>query len=502
MNKKTVATLLITLLAAAHLHGAVSKITSEKGERWWGLFYRGAPMEPFAESFKTTTPGKSMLVSSLGRYIWCDAAAEITFDGEDFSIESSEVLEIQKGGRNLREAYLVCCHKHCPPDAAVAPDPEQFTVPYYETGLEFGQAHSAQTLLEYAARLRKEGFPAGVLVIGTGWSRMDGNFDFDPEYYPDPKAFVDGLHAMGFKVMLSASPRVWASGRAYAPLREGGSLVAGPDGEPVVASGHAGYTAYLDIRGEAVYETVREHLAALGTRYGVDGLRLQCAAAADYLPAAECEAFTGRWMALGEVLPMCQREPDPLEVHSAKVMCIDQGVFGGWASLPRALNDLLSGGLAGYANCLFYWHGADSPAYAQDELLVARTLQLCAMLPLCTVPYAPWRAGERYTEVKNTIARRMEINAYIREQLAESSRTAEPLVRNLEYGFPRSGFSDCTDQYMIGTRYLVAPILSPEGGMVRLPRGVWTDASGKRYKGPLVIPARPGGEPLVFELSK
>ena len=73
----------------------------------------------------------------------------------------------------------------------------------------------------------------------------------------------------------------------------------------------------------------------------------------------------------------------------------------------------------------------------------------------------------------------------------------------MEYQFPRSGFADCDNQFMLGNRYLVAPPLdeSPQR-MVRLPKGVWTDMNGKRYKGPVVVNASAqDGRMICFELQ-
>ena len=74
------------------------------------------------------------------------------------------------------------------------------------------------------------------------------------------------------------------------------------------------------------------------------------------------------------------------------------------------------------------------------------------------------------------------------ELLQEAGTTGEPLMRHMEYQFPGQGFWDCTDQYMLGSRYLVAPVLDDTGRRtVRLPRGTWISADGTRYKGPRVI---------------
>ena len=54
---------------------------------------------------------------------------------------------------------------------------------------------------------------------------------------------------------------------------------------------------------------------------------------------------------------------------------------------------------------------------------------------------------------------------------------------------------------MIGNRYLVAPVISDtQGRMVRLPKGKWKDAEGRKIKGPRVIDvALKDGEVAIFE---
>ena len=70
------------------------------------------------------------------------------------------------------------------------------------------------------------------------------------------------------------------------------------------------------------------------------------------------------------------------------------------------------------------------------------------------------------------------------EQARHGAETGEPIVRSMEYAFPGQGFESCTDQYMLGDRYLVAPMMAPgHSRTVRLPKGRWQDENGKVYKG-------------------
>lgn len=50
-------------------------------------------------------------------------------------------------------------------------------------------------------------------------------------------------------------------------------------------------------------------------------------------------------------------------------------------------------------------------------------------------------------------------------------RPGEPIVRHMEYQYPHQGFIDCKDQFMLGDKYLVAPMLtSGTSRTVMLPR--------------------------------
>lgn len=73
---------------------------------------------------------------------------------------------------------------------------------------------------------------------------------------------------------------------------------------------------------------------------------------------------------------------------------------------------------------------------------------------------------------------------YILEQARHSAQTGEPIVRAMDYMFPGEGFEECNDQYMLGDKYLVAPVTdSGVSRSVKLPKGKWVDENGRRYKG-------------------
>lgn len=73
---------------------------------------------------------------------------------------------------------------------------------------------------------------------------------------------------------------------------------------------------------------------------------------------------------------------------------------------------------------------------------------------------------------------------YILEQARHAAATGEPIVRAMAYSFPGEGLDEVMDQYMLGERYLVCPVTTPDNQRtVRLPKGKWRDELGKTYKG-------------------
>ena len=95
-------------------------------------------------------------------------------------------------------------------------------------------------------------------------------------------------------------------------------------------------------------------------------------------------------------------------------------------------------------------------------------MQLASLLPVPAIGMAPWRITDPQIarQCRDALEIRGKLGGYYAALAAESSRTAEPLVRHMEYEFPRNGFTDCNDQFMIGSKYLVAPLLGERGPCV------------------------------------
>jgi len=69
---------------------------------------------------------------------------------------------------------------------------------------------SADEVEAICQRLREEHYPCDVIHLDTGWFRTDWlcEWKFNPERFPDPKAFIQRLASQGFKVSLWQLPYI------------------------------------------------------------------------------------------------------------------------------------------------------------------------------------------------------------------------------------------------------------------------------------------------------
>ena len=116
-----------------------------------------------------------------------------------------------------------------------------------------------------------------------------------------------------------------------------------------------------------------------------------------------------------------------------------------------------------------------------------------------------WSYGEENFKImKDQLSLRHSLIPYIKSLYEEASANGSPLLRTLFYEFPEDKKAwEVYDEYMFGSKYLVAPILHLHEfeREVYLPEGTWKEIrSGKVYMGGQVIKADAPIEAIpVFE---
>ena len=90
-------------------------------------------------------------------------------------------------------------------------------------------------LLEVAREYHRRGLPLSVIVVDFfHWTQL-GDWRFEPSEWPDPRAMVEELSAMGVHLMVSVWPSVSVMSSNYRPMLEAGYLISSERG----LGGHA-----------------------------------------------------------------------------------------------------------------------------------------------------------------------------------------------------------------------------------------------------------------------
>ena len=130
-----------------------------------------------------------------------------------------------------------------------------------------------------------------------------------------------------------------------------------------------------------------------------------------------------------------------------------------------------------------------------DEELFIRWAQASALFPMMQFSAAPWRvlSQEAFSICRSVVEIRQSFVPLIWDAARDSARTGEPILRSMEYHFPHQGYAAVNDQFLIGEKLLVAPVIErgARKRSVQIPPGRWRASNGEVFQGPaeITIPA-------------
>lgn len=508
--------LLFTLVATITLSCTIlysqsktSKITPLENEKWWGGITGLGSSMPFASNTGSYDLNKNnmnnqtspLFVSSKGRYIWSDSLFSFSFSNDTLIIQSEyEMIDAVVAGKTLREAYQAAAAKHLPPTGEIPAEPF-FSLPQYNTWIELMYNQNQADIMKYAEDVIKNDFPTGVFMIDDNWQNYYGNYDFKADKFPNPSAMTDKLHADGFKVMLWVCPYVSPDSPEFRDFSSKGFLVkAKGSNRPALINWWNGYSAFYDLTNPEVMDYLVKTLKENQKKYGVDGFKFDGAdvgymtegAYGFYDKNATNSDYTQKWAELGLHFPyneyratwkmggteLVQRLGDKSYSWSAVGQLIPEMITAGLLGHLYLCPDMIGGGQ--FSNFL----NIDSDSFNQE--LIVRSAQVHALMPMMQFSVAPWRILDAtHLDAARKAAKLHEsMSAYILECAHKASKDGEPILRSMEYMFPGNGYEEIKDQFMLGERYLVAPMVSSGTKRnVMLPKGRWKDDLGKTHKG-------------------
>lgn len=486
-----------------------TEIEIENDEYWWGAAVGLGSQMPFegqVELFNLSFHNKNnqivpLLLSNKGRFLWSDSPFSFYVDKNKITVESAfEKPFVKETGKTLRDAFLAASKAHFPP-SGMLPDTLFFTMPQYNTWIELMYNQNQADIMHYANSIIEHNFPTGVIMIDDNWQKHYGNFEFKPDKFPDPRGMVEEIHRQGFKVMLWVCPFVSADSPEYRELRDKGYLIRKKGSEnPAMIDWWNGYSACYDFTNPEATAYFIAQLKMLQDSYGIDGFKFDAGdnqfyreeLIDSYLEHARSVDHTMAWAKIGLEFPFNEYRAGYDMGGEALVQRLGDKDYS-WEAVQLLIPEMLTAGLLGYAyTCPDMIGGGQFTAFLGindtdfNQELIVRSAQVHALMPMMQFSVAPWRIlnKENLNIVRDAANLHKKFGSYILELAKQSAQTGEPIVRHMEYAFPHQGFANCNNQFMLGDKYLVAPIITPSNiREVKLPKGGWVDDQGNKHRG-------------------
>lgn len=482
-------------------------------EYWWGGRASDGQHMPYADhEFQASLNGDllanqacPLLLSNKGRYLWSEEPFVFSTQDRVLNVKSvcGASLYFSDQHLDLRGAFLAASKTHFPP-AGLMPERLLFTAPQYNLWIELLYSPTQEKVLQYARHVLEHGMDPGVIMIDDNWHEPYGTWEFHSGRFPDPKAMVDELHLLGFKIMLWVCPFVSPDSLTFRQLEPTGFLLKDHSNQIAIRKWWNGYSAVLDCTHQGAVDWIHLKLRFLQEQYGIDGFKFDAGdpnfydesdwSAAPCHPNAHCEAwakvglpyalneFRACWKLAGQ--PLVQRLKD--KKHS-------------WEGdgLGALIPDALAQGLLGYSFiCPDMIGGGEyiqftSVENSLDAELFVRYAQCSALFPMMQFSAAPWRVldPEYLGYCRDAAKLHVRLGPEIVEIAEHSARTGEPILRHLAYEFPSQDYEQVSDQFLLGSHLMAAPIVNKgqRRRNVFIPPGEWLGDDGAIVVGPTTI---------------
>ncbi|MCD7737491.1 MAG: hypothetical protein LUH58_00385 [Lachnospiraceae bacterium] len=403
-------------------------------------------------------------------------------------------------------------------------------MPYWATG--FWQCRlryeTQEQVLEVARRYKELGIPLSVIVIDYFHWTEQGDYRFDPRYWPDPKAMTDELHDMGVKLMVSMWPTINEHSENYRRMLDENMLIRTVSGSNRLFEFY-GPQAEIDPTNPKTREFVWNRLKENYIDNGVDCLWFDEAE-----PEIHPEHFDNLILHAGngdEVGLLYPYYYSRLVYDGMKAMgrddvvtlsrCAYLGIqkFGTlvWSGdIPSTFESLAAQVKSGLnmAMCGIPWWTTDIGGFyggntESDEFreLIVRWFQYGVFCPVLRLhgnrdghdrtrdiieptggDNELWSFGEQNFELlTELVLLRERLRPYIFSQMTKASETGIPVMRPMFFDYPDDEICySLGEQYMFGDDILFAPVVrqGQTEKNVYLPAGKWIFTQDKSvYEG-------------------
>ena len=367
------------------------------------------------------------------------------------------------------------------------------------------------TVMSTIEAMEKEGIPISVFHFDCFW--MQGyhwcNFLWDKEVFPDARGMLSRIHDKGIKVCVWINPYIAQASELFAEGVEKGYFLHKENGDVWQWDKWQAGMAIVDFTNPEAKAWYQEKLTAL-LEMGVDCFKTDFG---ERIPDENVRYFDGS---------------DPKKMHNFYSYLYNETVFetikrvkgeedavvfarcgtSGGQKFPvhwggdcfakyESMAESLRGGLSLMMSGYGYWShdiGGFEDTSTPDvykRWVAFGLLSSHSRLHGSSSYRVPWLYDDEATKVlRHFVLVKQKLLPYLLEKAKENHDTGIPLVRAMVLEFPEDpvcGFLD--RQYMLGDRYLVAPVMDETGEVTYyLPQGQWKNYfTGETRQGALWI---------------
>ena len=401
----------------------------------------------------------------------------------------------------------------------------EFAMGFWQCKLRY---QTQDELLGVAREYKRRGVPLSVIVVDFFHWPTQGDWRFDPVYWPDPEGMISELRGMGTELMVSIWPTVDYRSENFAQMRDLGHLIRTERGIRV-SMDFQGNTLHFD----ATKAAAREYVwARVKKNYYDKGIRVFWLDEAEPEYAAydfdNYRYHLGSDLAVGNIYPFMYARTFYEGMSKAGqeniinlIRCSWAGsqrygalvwsgdIHSSWKSLRNQVAAGLNMGIAGipwWTTDIGGFHGGDpnDPGFRE---LFTRWFEYGTFCPVMRLhgdreprqpqvgttggascrsgaPNEIWSYGE---ETYGICVKHIELRERMRPRITEAMRAAHetgaPPMRPLFFDYPQDPQAWAVEDEFLFCDLLVAPILAPSlrSRTVYVPEGRWRnlyDGSG------------------------
>ena len=411
--------------------------------------------------------------------------------------------------RNVKVTHIAMSEMFIPRPTGI-PHADVFRYPIWSTWAQYHYDINQVNVLQYAKDIKHYNFTCAQVEIDDVWTPHYGDYEFDTAKFPNAAQMIADIKKLGYNVTVWVHPFFNNDGEGFREAEAKGYLVKkfNSDTAELTSWWNGETSGILDVSNTEAVTWFLGKMEHLRTEYGVDSFKFD-AGEINWMPSSYSVAnmtenpsdmYPREYVKMAAKADLTNRQ----EVRSAYrsqdlpifVRQMDKrSTWTGEGSFETVIPGALTLGIIGYPFVLPDMVGGNAYGtnYPDAELYI-RWMQVNAFLPGLQLSIVPWEFDENVINLSRKYA---ELHSQIADSLIDFAikavQTGNPIIRPLWWINPENETAlTCNDQFLLGDRYLVAPIIKQNARSrdIFIPSGRWLDmlhGNGTVITGPTML---------------